>query len=83
MNRDHEWIRTHLEKLVKEHPGNYVAVLDGKVIASDKSGVRVREEAKRKYPDKKPSVLRIPREEDFNCLLLSSSIPTSKTRRYH
>ncbi|MFQ6002595.1 MAG: DUF5678 domain-containing protein [Candidatus Zixiibacteriota bacterium] len=54
---------------MKEHAGNYVAVIDGKVIASDKSGVRVREEAKRRYPDKKASVLRIPREEDFNCLL--------------
>jgi len=69
MSKDHEWIRTHLEKLVKEHAGNYVLVLDGKVIAADKSGVRVREEAKREFPDKKPSVLRIPREEYFDCLL--------------
>lgn len=69
MNSDHEWIRTHLEKLVEEYAGNYVAVLDGKVIVVDKSGVRAREEAKRKYPDRRPSVLRIPREEDFNCLL--------------
>jgi len=69
MNKDREWIRTHLEELVKEYAGNYVAVLDEKVIAMDKSGVSVREQAKRKYPDKRPSVLRIPREEDFNCLL--------------
>jgi len=52
VSKDHEWIRTHLEKLVKEHAGNYVLVLDGKVIAADKSGVRVREKAKREFPDK-------------------------------
>ena len=69
MNKNHEWIRTHFEELVEKYAGHYVAVLNAKVVAVDKSGVRVREECKKRFPKERPSVIRVPREEDFKCLL--------------
>lgn len=67
--KESEWIRTHLEEIVKKYAGNYIAVVDQEVVSSNKSGVEAEQEARHKYPDKMPMVFRVPREEDFNCLL--------------
>lgn len=67
--KENEWIRTNLEEIVKKYAGNYIAVVDQEVVSCNKSGVEAEKEARNKYPDKMPMVFRVPREEDFNCLL--------------
>lgn len=67
--KESEWIRTHLEEMVQKYAGNYITVVNEEVVSFSKSGVEAEKEAPDKYPDKIPMVFRVPREEDFNCLL--------------
>ena len=69
MDKDDRWIVEHFSELVIKYAGKYVAVVNQKLVAVGESGVEVETEARRIHPDKIPSVLRIPREEDMACLL--------------
>lgn len=48
---------------LKEYEGKYIAIVEDQVVASGNNAKQVMEEAKRKYPDKKPFLAKIPREE--------------------
>jgi len=69
MSKAHKWIQSHFKELVDNYAGKYVAVADDKVITSGLSSKKVEEEALKKYPGKKLSIILIPRTEDLNCLL--------------
>lgn len=69
MDKDDLWIVQHFSELVEKYSGKYVAVIDERVAASGESAAEVEAAAKRTSPDKTPSVLLIPREEDMACLL--------------
>jgi len=69
MSAAHEWIQRHFKELVDNYAGKYVAVLNDKVISAGLSSKKVEEEALKKYPGKKLSVILVPRREDLNCLL--------------
>lgn len=69
MNDDDQWIVEHFEELVDTYGGSYIAVVDGTVVVVGDDPKDVEDEALRKHPGKKPSVLRVPREEDIICLL--------------
>lgn len=66
---DQEWIHEQFNELVDKYTDKYVSVACGKLVAVGGS-VKDRDEAARaKHPKVVPSVLRVPKEEDFECLL--------------
>jgi hypothetical protein len=69
MDKDDLWIVDHFSELVTKYPGKAIAVVNEQLVAIGNTEVEVELIAKQKYPDKIPSVLTIPREEDMACLL--------------
>lgn len=63
------WIVDHFSELVTNYAGKYIAVVDQKLVAVGDSGKEVEDKALAIQPQKMPSVLRVPREEDMACLL--------------
>jgi len=66
---DQKWIYDHFSELVDKYSGKYISVASGGVVAVGDSVKEVDKAAREKYPTIIPSVLRVPREEDFECLL--------------
>jgi hypothetical protein len=69
MEKDDLWIVEHFSELVTKYAGKYVAVVNETLVAIGTSGKEVEEKAREIEPEKIPSVLLIPREEDMACLL--------------
>jgi hypothetical protein len=69
MDKDDLWIVDHFSELVTNYAGKYVAVVNETLVAVGDSGKEVEDQARQIAPDKTPSVLRVPREEDMACLL--------------
>ena len=69
MDKDDIWIVDHFSELVTKHAGKYVAVVNETLVAVGDSGKEVERKAREIEPNKMPSVLRVPREEDMACLL--------------
>lgn len=66
---DDEWIHRHFEELVDKHAGQYAVVAGGDVLIGY-DPVPLVSRARKKHPGVVPSLLRIPRPEDFTCALL-------------
>ena len=66
---DHQWIRDHLQELIDKYAGKYVGVLDGRILLVSDERVEIDRLAAEKFPGRLPSVVPVPFEEDFNCLL--------------
>jgi len=69
MDKDDLWIVEHFSELVTKYAGKYVAVVHETLVAVGDSGKEVEDKARAMAPEKIPSVLRVPREEDMACLL--------------
>ena len=69
MDKDDLWIVENFSELVNKFSGKAIAVVNEQLVAVGESEVEVELIAKEKYPNKIPSVLTIPREEDMACLL--------------
>ena len=69
MDKDDLWIEEHFSELVTKHAGKYVAVVNETLVAVGNSGKEVEAKARELEPNKMPSVLRVPREQDMACLL--------------
>lgn len=69
MTKDEKWIHDHFSDLVEKYAGKYIAVVEDKLVAVGDSAKEVKEIGKRKYPKAILSILNVPREEDFICLL--------------
>ena len=78
MDKDDLWIVEHFSELVTKHAGKYVAVVNENLVAVGESRREVETKAREIDPQKIPSVLRVPREEDMVCLLSSSRTPFTK-----
>lgn len=74
MNKDDVWIVEHFSELVTRCAGKYIAVVNEELVAVGESGSEVEARAREIEPNKAPSVLRVPREEDMACLLSNSLI---------
>ena len=66
--KDNEWVHQHFEELVDRYPGQYAVVAEGELFVGY-DPVPLSAEARKKHPGVMPSVLRIPRPEDFTCAL--------------
>jgi len=69
LTEDQKWIYEHFSELVDKYAGRYVSVAGGGLVAVGDSAKEVDDIARAKYPTIIASVLRIPKEEDFECLL--------------
>ena len=69
MDKDDLWIVEHFSELVTKYAGKYVAVVNEKLAAVGNTPKEVEDKAREIEPNKMPSVLRVPREEDMVCLL--------------
>ena len=69
MDKDDLWIVEHFSELVTKYAGKYVAVVNETLVAVGDSGKEVEDKARAMAPEKIPSVLRVPREEEMVCLL--------------
>lgn len=69
MDKDDLWVVEHFSELVTKYAGKYVSVVNETLVAVGDSRKEVEEKARAIAPDKIPSVMRIPREEDMACLL--------------
>lgn len=69
MTKDQKWIHEHFEDLVEKYAGKYVAVANGELVAVGETAREVETKAREKYSKIIPSVLLVPREEDFICAL--------------
>jgi len=69
MDKDDLWIVEHFSELVTHHAGKYIAVVNESLVAVGSTGKEVEDKARAIAPDKIPSVLFVPREEDMACLL--------------
>ena len=69
MDKDDLWIVNHFSELVTKYSGKAIAVVNEQLVAVGENELDVELIAKEKYPDKIPSVLTVPREEDMACLL--------------
>jgi hypothetical protein len=69
MDKDDLWIGEHFSDLVTNYAGKYSAVVNETRVAVSDSGKEVEDKARAMAPEKMPSVLRVPREEDMVCLL--------------
>jgi hypothetical protein len=69
MDKDDLWIVEHFSELVDNYPGKAIAVVNEQLVAVAENEFDAELMAKEKYPDKTPSVLTVPREEDMACLL--------------
>ena len=69
MDKDDLWIVEHFSELVTTYAGKYVAVVNETLVAVGNSGQEVEDKARAIAPEKIPSVLRVPREEELVCLV--------------
>ncbi len=69
MDKDDLWIVEHFSELVTKYAGKAIAVVNEQLVAVGDTEVEVDRIARQKYPDKMPSILTVPREEDMACLL--------------
>jgi len=69
MSTAHKWIQHHFKELVDNYAGKYVAVIGNRIISTGLSPKKVEEDANKKYPGKKVSIILVPKKEDLNCLL--------------
>ena len=55
----------YLKADLSKYEGKYVAIIEDKVIASGDNAKKVLEEARRKIPDKTPTLAKIPTADTF------------------
>ncbi len=63
-----EWF-SHMDELMEEYPGQYLALIDGEIASSGDSEFEAYKNAKKKYPNKKILLVYIPTEEETVTLL--------------
>ena len=69
MTKDQKWIHKHFSELVEKYGGRFVAIAHEELVAVGESREEVEKISKKKYPEIIPSVLLVPKEEDFLCIL--------------
>ena len=70
----------YLKADLSKYEGKYVAIVGDEVVASGENAKEVLEEAKKKFPNKKPALAKIPKEGIFIFMLdRRSSITSGKS----
>ena len=69
MNKSDFWVQKNFERLVQYHPGQWAVIVDGQLIGISKSLPNLAKAARKKFPQKTPTLLKIPRKRDLICAL--------------
>jgi hypothetical protein len=70
LTKEDRWISEHFEELVDTYAGRYVAVVGEKVVSVGSTLRKVSDEARKKYPSRQPTILPVPRPQDFISVLI-------------
>ena len=62
MQEELKWFATAIEELSKFR-GKHIAIIKNKVVVSGNKAIDVLEEARKKYPNEKPVLAFVPKEE--------------------
>ncbi|MGQ0643935.1 MAG: DUF5678 domain-containing protein [Elusimicrobiota bacterium] len=68
MHKDDRWVAKNLAKLVDLYGGRYVAVVDGRVVASGARPEKVEDLARRGTGVDVPSVIRVPKKDQIGII---------------
>jgi len=60
VNKDFEF---YLKADLSRYKGKYVAIVEAQVVGSGDNAKELLEEVTRKYPDKRPTLVKVPKEE--------------------
>jgi hypothetical protein len=60
MSKNYEW---YIETDASKYAGKWIAIVDQKVIVEGEDAKRVYNEAKEKFPQKKPSLAKVPMKD--------------------
>ena len=70
MTKEQRWILKSFSKLIKKYAGQYVAVVNNKVVASGRSAKKLEDYIKSKFKVDIPSIVLVPHKEDLIHVLL-------------
>lgn len=60
LSKNYDW---YIKTDTQEYAGKWIAIVDQKVVVSGDDAERVYREAKTMYPEKKPSIAKVPSKE--------------------
>ena len=63
------WLAKHFDELVRTHPGKFIAVYRGKLVAVGNSDKEVYDAAAKQGVEEPPLTMQVPRIEDFEAIL--------------
>lgn len=69
MTQENSWIVKNFTKLVNRYGGECIAVVKNQVVAVAKNEKKAEAIARKKYPGRLPSVLRVPKPKELVCVL--------------
>ena len=69
MDRDDEWLKTHLEDIVDQYAHKVIAILDQGIVGVGESITEVQKLVVAQYPGRVPLIFEVPSGEEFECLL--------------
>jgi len=74
MERDDEWLKSHLEEIVERYAHKVIAILDQEIVGVGESISDVQQEISKHYPARVPLIFEVPSREEFTCLLSSTNL---------
>ena len=69
MDRDDDWLKTHLEDIVERYAHKVIAILDQGIVGVGESIGEVQKSVAKQYPHRVPLIFEVPSGEEFECLL--------------
>jgi len=73
MEKDDEWLKSHLEEIVDRYARKVIAILDQEIVGVGESISDVQQKVTKQYPARVPLVFEVPSREEFTCLLSSTN----------
>jgi hypothetical protein len=83
MEKDDEWLKSHLEEIVNQYARKLIAILDRRVVSVGKSIEEAQSVVAEKYLVRVPLVFEVPSPEEFECLLSSMRRKVGHDPPYH
>lgn len=69
MERDDEWLKSHLEEIVDHYAHKVIAILDQGIVGVGESIAEVQRMMAERCPLRVPLIFEVPSREEFECLL--------------
>ena len=73
MEKDDEWLKSHLEEIVDRYAHRVIAILDQEIVGIGESIGEVQQTVAEKHPARVSLVFEVPSREEFTCLFSSTN----------